>query len=119
MLDTIMELISKYNVGEDKTCFSILTYAGEAEVRVSFDNPKSCNEEALHHFIEKMKANDKLGSPTRTDKALKKVGEEVFNEKNGDRPEAPNIMIIFTDGGTHKDSEPYDTVLPTLEVRIK
>ena len=63
-----------------------------------------------------MKAKDKLGSPTRTDKALKLVGEQVFVTAKGDRPESPDIMIIFTDGGTHKSSESYDTVLPTLEV---
>ena len=64
-----------------------------------------------------MKKKDNLGNPTRTDNALKVVGEDVFNEKNGDRPESPNVMIIFTDGGTHKSSKPYSTVLPTLEVR--
>ena len=44
------------------------------------------------------------------------VGEKVFVSENGDRPKSPNIMIIFTDGGTHKNSESYDTVLPKLEV---
>ena len=117
MLDSVMNLISKYHVGEDKTHFSIVTYAGKAEVRVSLDDPKYHSQEALQKLLQDMKENDKLGSPTRTDKALKTVGDEVFNEKNGDRPKSPNIMIIFTDGGTHKSSEPYEDVLPELEVR--
>ena len=117
MLESVKKLISQYDVGEDKTHFSIVTYAGDAEVRVSLDDPKYHSEEALQQLLDEMIDKDKLGSPTRTDKALKLVGEEVFvPRKNGDRPKSPNIMIIFTDGGTHKNSEPYDTVLPTLEV---
>ncbi|XP_066028698.1 coadhesin [Pocillopora verrucosa] len=115
MLDSVMALISQYDIGEDKTHFSIVTYAKGAKVRVSFDNLKHQNQAALRALIEKMKKKDKLGNPTRTDNALKVVGEDVFNEKNGDRPESPNVMIIFTDGGTHKSSKPYSTVLPTLE----
>ncbi|XP_078375647.1 uncharacterized protein LOC144658999 isoform X2 [Oculina patagonica] len=117
MLDSVMNLISKYDVGEDRTHFSIVTYAGDAEVRVSLDNPKYHSQAALKQLIQDMKDKDKLGNPTRNDIALKTVGEDVFVEKNGDRPESPNIMIIFTDGGTHKNSEPYDTVLPALEAK--
>jgi len=115
MLDSVKSLIDKYDVGEDKTHFSIVTYAKIAEVRVSLDDPKYYSNEALEELLDEMKENDKLGSPTRTDVALKTVGEKVFVEKNGDRPESPNIMIVFTDGKTHKSSEPYDTVIPTLE----
>ena len=117
MLDSVMALISQYDVGEDKTHFSIVTYAKDAQVRVSFDDLKYQSKAALRALIEEMKKKDKLGNPTRTDNALKVVGEKVFDEKNGDRPESPNVMIIFTDGGTHKSSKPYSTVLPTLEVR--
>ena len=117
MLDSIKSLIDKYDVGEDKTHFSIVTYAKKAEVRVSLDDPKYHSNEALKELLDDMKKNDKLGSPTRTDVALKTVGEEVFVAENGDRPESPNIMIVFTDGNTHKTSKPYDTVIPALEVR--
>ena len=117
MLDSIKSLIDKYDVGEDKTHFSIVTYAKNAKVRVSLDDPKYHSKEALKELLDDMKEKDKLGSPTRTDVALKTVGEEVFVAENGDRPESPNIMIVFTDGNTHKSSEPYETVIPDLEVR--
>jgi len=119
MLDSIKSLIDKYDVGEDKTHFSIVTFAGNAEVRVSLDDPQYHSNEALKDLLDEMKEKDKLGSPTRTDKALKVVGEEVFVAWNGDRPESPNILIVFTDGKTHKSSEPYDTVIPALEVRTR
>ena len=117
MLDSISDLISKYNVGEDKTRFSIVTFADKAKVRVSLDDLKYQSQEALQQLLQDMKDNDKLRSRTRIDKALKMVSDTVFIEKNGDRPESPNIMIIFTEGSTNDASEPYDTVMPALEVR--
>ena len=117
MLDSIMTLISKYDVGENKTHFAIVTYAFNAEVRVSLDDVKYHSQEALREGIEEMKAKDKLIHRTRTDKALKKVCDEVFVPEKGDRPESPNVLILFTDGGTRKTSAPYGTVLPACEVR--
>ena len=67
MLDLIKSLIYKYDVGQDKTHFSIITYAGKAKIRVSLDDPKYHSKEALEILLEEMKAKDKLGSPTRTD----------------------------------------------------
>ena len=116
MLDAVKDLISEYDVSADKTLFSIMTFAGNATLRASLGDKKYQSNEALMQLLDEMKQNDELGMPTRIDNALKMVGDEVFVAKNGDRPEAPNIMIIFTDGTTHKDSEPYDTVLPALEV---
>lgn len=83
---------------------------------MSFDNAKYQNKEALDIFIDEMKANDHPRAPTRTDQALEMVAEEVFKTANGDRPESPNIMIIFIDGGTHRTSKPYDLILPKPEV---
>ncbi|KAJ7385872.1 hypothetical protein OS493_013908 [Desmophyllum pertusum] len=117
MLDSIMTLISKYDVGENKTHFAIVTYAFNAEVRVSLDDVKYHSQEALREGIEEMKAKDKLIHRTRTDKALKKVCDEVFVPEKGDRPESPNVLILFTDGGTRKTSAPYGTVLPACEVK--
>ena len=117
MLDSIKSLIYKYDVGKDKTHFSIVTYAKRATVRVSFNDSKYHSKEALKDLLDDMKANDKLGSPTRTDVAMKTVGKEVFGAENGDRTESPNIMIVFTDGNTHKTSDPYNTVISALEVR--
>lgn len=66
-----------------------------------------------------MKDNDKLGKPTRTDKAIKVAGMEVFNETNGDRSNAPDVSIVLTDGKTHDDSEPFSEVLKPIKVRVK
>ena len=111
-----MTLISKYDIGANKTRISIVTYAGRAQIRLSLNDPHSYSQEALGQLIQEMKDKDKLSSPTRTGRALKKVCENVFVTEGGDRPESPNVLIIFTDGGTHRNSEPYDTVLRGCEV---
>ena len=117
MLESVRTLISKYHVGPDKTRISIVTYHNNAKVRVSFDDAKLQSQKGLNDLLDEMKAKDKLGNPTRTDIALEVVNKEVFNTKNGDRPDSPNVMIVFTDGATHKKSKPYSQVLPPLVVR--
>ena len=116
MLESVRTLVSKYDVGPDKTHISIVTFAGDAKVRASLDDPKFQNKKGLNDLIDDMIANDKLGNPTRTDIAMEVVDKEVFTAKNGDRPESPNVMIVFTDGGKYKKSKPYSEVLPPLEV---
>ena len=118
MLESVRTLISKFHVGPDKTRISIVTYHKDAEVRVSFDDSKFQSQKEIGKLLDNMIANDELGSPTRTDRALEEVAEEVFNTKNGDRPKSPNVMIVLTDGATHKSSKPYSEVLPALEVSI-
>ena len=118
MLESVRTLISKFDVGPDQTRVSIVTYHKDAEVRVSFDDAKYQSQKGLGQLLDEMIANDKLGNPTRTDNALDVVSEKVFNTKKGDRPESPNVMVVLTDGSTHKSSRPYSEVLPALEVSI-
>ena len=115
MLESVRTLISKYDVGPDKTHIAIVTFAGKATVRASLDEEKFQNQKGLNDLIDDMKANDKLARPTRPDLALEAVNE-VFSIGNGDRPDSPNVMIFFTDGGKHKHSKPYSEVIPPLEV---
>ena len=116
MLETVRTLISKYNVGPDETRISITTFAGEAYIRVSLDDEEYQSQQGFNKLIDNMIKKDKLIYVTRTDVALETVGKDVFNTNNGDRPDAPNVMILFTDGGTNKDSKPYDEVLQPLVV---
>lgn len=119
MLESIKTLISGFDVGKDQTHFSIVTFGREAKVRVRLNDPKYHSQQALKDVIEEMEERDHLESQTRIDKALKITGEEVFANKSGDRPSSPNVMILFTDGRTNMNSEPYESVLPPLKVSLK
>lgn len=118
LLETVRTLISKYDVGPDKTRIAIVSFAGRAKVRASLDDPRFYNQRGLNLLIEQMKAKEKLRKPTRPDIALEVVSNKVFNAENGDRPDSPDVMIMFTDGGKHKTSKPLSKVLPFFEVCI-
>ena len=117
MLESIKDLIDSYNVGPENDHISIVTFHGKAFVRSRLDDAQYHSVDALKALIQEMQDNDALGSPTRTDLALEAVNKEVFTAANGDRPESPDILIVFTDGGKASNSKSYDEVLPPLEVR--
>ena len=83
---------------------------------MNFTDTKYYSLEAWSQLIQEMKKTDKLGAPTRTDRALRMVCENVFVPENGDRPESPNVLILLTDGNTHKASEPFDTAIQGCKV---
>nr|XP_058952493.1 uncharacterized protein LOC131779909 isoform X2 [Pocillopora verrucosa] len=116
MLTSVEKFIGKFDVGENTTHFAIVTFASYAEIRVNFTDTKYYSLEAWRQLIQEMKKTDKLGAPTRTDRALRMVCENVFVPENGDRPESPNVLILLTDGNTHKASEPFDTAIQGCKV---
>ena len=111
MLTSVEKFIGKFDVGENTTHFAIVTFASYAEIRVNLTDTKYYSLEAWRQLIQEMKKTDKLGAPTRTDRALRMVCENVFVPENGDRPESPNFLILLTDRNTHKASEPFDTAI--------
>lgn len=53
----------------------------------------------------------------RTDRALELAAEEFFGwEDSGDRPDKPNVLLVFTDGDTNDGSKPFSHVTPPLDV---
>ena len=117
MLEAIKDLVASYNVGPENDHVSIVTFHGDVFVRSRLDDSQYHSVDALKALIQEMQDNDKLGSPTRTDLALDTVNKEVYTPANGDRPDSPDILIVFTDGGKAQNSMSYDEVLPPLEVR--
>ena len=111
----VESLVDKYDVSEDHTHISIMTYAGDPTIHNTLGDSKYHSKDSLKKLIENIP--NELSSPTRTDKALEAVRDAVFTAENGDRPDTPNVMIILTDGGTQKGkSTPYEDITPGLDV---
>ena len=91
----VESLVDKYDVSEDHTHVSIMTYAGDPTIHNTLADRKYHSKASLKKLIENIP--NKLGSPTRTDKALEAARDKVFTAENGDRPDAPNVMIILKD----------------------
>ena len=54
---------------------------------------------------------------TRTDKALKMAGTELY-KPGKDRDQVPDVLVVITDGKTAQGSEPYKDVLKPLKVCV-
>ena len=117
MMESVRLLISRYLIGPENDHIAVMTFAGDATVRARLDDPQYHSISGLNALIDDMEQNDVLGSPTRTDIALDVVNKEIFTPENGDRPDSPDILIVFTDGAKHENSNPYSSVLPPLVVR--
>lgn len=102
----------------DKTRFAIVTFAANASVRIPFSGVDYQTQKKLSKELQQIK-KDKLGNPTRTDRALELAGREVFVESNWDRPDAQGVLVVLTDGKTHTDSKAFDEVLKPIKVLIR
>ena len=111
----VESLVDKYDVSEDHTHISIMTYAGDPTIHNTLADSKYHSKDSLKKLI--VNISNELSSPTRTDKALEAVRDVVFTTANGDRPDALNVMIILTDGATRRrTSTPYEDITTGLDV---
>lgn len=56
--------------------------------------------------------------PTRLDKALLKADEEMFIKENGDRAGVPSVMLLYTDGKSHPETDREDLVRAVISLRV-
>ena len=92
---------------------AIVAFAGNARVRAYLNSPIAHSVSRVQHLLDLMKT-EKLGSRTRTDKALKLVFSDVLSGAKGDRQKSPDVIVVFTDGGLHHTATPYSEVIPKV-----
>ncbi|KAK3581965.1 hypothetical protein CHS0354_023436 [Potamilus streckersoni] len=93
-LEFVQQVVKEFDVGHSKTRIGALTFSD-----------KTISEFHLQKYDNKQDILDAIsaisfakGSATNTFDALRVLRTEFFNEKNGDRPDVPNIAIVLTDG---------------------
>lgn len=96
------------------THFSIITFAGKANVRCKFSDKRCQTADGTYDLISEIP--DKLFFGTYTDKALIAANQIVFTPENGDRADAKNVVIVITDGKTMKGAAPFSVTVPPLRV---
>ena len=114
MKEFLVRLASEFEVSEEGSHVALITYHREATVLNTFAKASSYNKQDLLDLIHGIPM--KLSSPTRTDRALMAAEEHLFTAAGGDRPEAPNVLVLLMDGRTHNASKPYDEIIPLLKV---
>ena len=99
----------------------IITFDSNAALHNTFNNPTYQTEKALKTLVGNKfkKIASKWG--TRIDKAEKIARDKLFTRARGDRPEATNVMLIFTDGKPtgykQPDFTPFGPLTVGLEVK--
>ena len=108
----LLHMISQLPVSAEGTHYGIIVYSNDAKIIVRFS-------ERWYHALLPLKLRV-LGmefpdGDTRTDKALKMAGTELY-KAGEDRDQVPNVLVVITDGKTAQGSEPYKRVLKPLKV---
>lgn len=85
------------NIGLESNHIGLVTYSNNA--KVIFDLQEYFYKDDIFWAIDRMPY---LGDNTNTASGLKKVRERIFG-KNGDRPDAQNVLVLITDGYSNKD----------------
>ena len=103
---------SVFGDGHNRPRFSVVTFHEEATIRVPFSGQLSLR--SFYYLLERMK-DDIRHKPTRIDKALEKVNEAFGGP--GNRPNSPDVMIIFTDAKTKTGKwNKFDNAVKNLNV---
>lgn len=113
----LAKLFQQYTIhGLQKTRVGIVKYAHGISRPPAYLMPNYAKQTA--EFLSQVVLHKQYfkyeGGQTRTDKALRMANIWFFN-KNLDRPQYPNVMIVFTDGKTIAGSTPYSEILPALK----
>lgn len=92
-VDFVDHVAGSFVFSGGQTRLSVLTY--NDRTRVWFDLDKFSRKSDMHATLQGMYTQ---GGPTYLAQVIKKIREEVFNPKYGDRPLVPNKCIFIVDG---------------------
>ena len=97
-LQLIDRLIDKLGVSSEGTHYGFISFNRFATLHNTFEDPMYHNENNLKTKMreEIMNFPEKWG--TRTDLAFNLAATQLFTPVSGDRPDAKNVMLVFTDG---------------------
>ena len=110
----LMEVSNALTIGPDATHAAFILFAKDAEVLNTFAESEYYSNEKVQNLIEGIPV--KLGSRTFIDRALKAADEQLYTVEGGDRPDFPNLLFLMTDGKTNPLSEPFSSIIPSLQV---
>merc|ERR1719228_2696039 len=110
----IMKIMNAYQLGEDQSRASVITFSLETELSIKFNEfyDQASFDQAVSD-IPHMK------SFTRIDLALQLAKSQMFTKANGARSGVPNTLILMTDGvqTTNEGAEQLDSVEIARELR--
>lgn len=110
----LLQLSDAMPIGPDATHVGYILFAKKAQLLNTFADTEYYSRENVHSLITSI-PDDLLGS-TFIDRALIKANDSLFTPNGGNRPRAPNVLILMTDGRTNDASIPFSEIVPSLRV---
>ncbi|XP_028415983.1 von Willebrand factor-like [Dendronephthya gigantea] len=92
----LKEMNQKFAIGPDKVRIALMQFGRATQTKIEFNFDEKTSLAAVNQGVDDMKWLASL--KTATGDALKRAREGIFNGKNGDRSDAPDVLILFTDG---------------------
>ena len=111
----LLRLIDQFHISFQTTHFGIIVYSDRANLICRFSDQNYYGSKMLLKWtILGLEFPD---GDTRTDRALRMAGRNLYSNIGGDRDGVPNVLVVITDGITAHGSEPYKDVLKPLQVQ--
>ena len=107
------QLVSGLPVSYRMAHVSVIRYNHRPYLDWDFRSNNAQYLPALKEAIRKLRYK---GGGTRTDKAMEMAAAEVFTPSGGERSDAPNVLLVLTDGKPNPKYKRYPVVLKPLKV---
>ena len=118
----IKELVEKKGVSSSGNHFAFMTFAKEVIIESNFNDHSYHEADNLKDLVQTKSSVVPKFWGTRTDLAMDLAAKELFTKEGGDRSDAKNVLIMFTDGRPVKTKwdkrrdVPFEDFLRALEV---
>jgi len=96
---------------------SLETFAKDSEIHNYFKDTDYYSEKEVVDLIDS--SIDKLTKPTRLDRAIQKADEEMFLKESGDRPGVRSVMLLFTDGRSHPNTNVSQYTQDIKDIKVR
>ncbi|XP_078354720.1 uncharacterized protein LOC144639299 isoform X1 [Oculina patagonica] len=98
LIQIILKLVDQLGISKKGNHFALVTFGPTADVHNNFANKKYYNRKSFKNLVDEeiRVVPEKWG--TRTDLAENLAVTDLFTKRGGDRKNAKNVMLVFTDG---------------------
>ena len=99
VLDFTKSVATGFQLGSDSVQIGVVTYSNYAHIQFYLNT--SDNSQDIRNAIDNIRYQ---AHGTNTSGGIRLMYRDLFNNTNGDRPTAPNIGIVITDGKSREDA---------------
>lgn len=110
VIDYVKKIVEKLEIRPGRTRVGIATFADNGQVEFFLNS-----YEQKEHVLQAIEYITFREGKTNTASGLELLRNQLFNPSNGDRPNAPNIAIIITDGKSNVNVE--NTIPEAMKAR--